>query len=783
MLSARVAEGRFRADLYHRLAVVVLELPPLRARREDILVLAQRFLQQYGEAHRLSPKRLSGAAETWLLDYPWPGNVRELSHSMERLTLLTSEAIVGPHTVERLCLPRIQPATHAEASPATGENTPLDEVVRIAQALRQTKGNVVQAARLLGWSRSALCYRMQRYGVERPSGGARTSTSPSSPPPAGEGQAFAPWPWRGGGRGEGVSASQDDGRATPPSRALQTPTPSWEQKLVAVLVIEVTWPAAFERDTPRYEPWTLTAQWEQCLLRKVQGFGGVVIQQGPSLLLVAFGIHDTLEQLPQRVVQAALALRHLVMEAPAAASRPELRLVVHSGQLLMDPQAGDPAARLLPIGETLAWPVRLLGHVAPGEILVSPEVGRLVEGWFALQALVALQHLPESRKIIEQAIDLRFDLRNSLFVLREFERVYDYLREAESIAEALGDQRRLGKVAGNMSHYFLEMGDYHRAIECGQRALAFATALGDFVRQVATNLHLGNVYRSLGDYRRAMDVLKWNVASLEGELIYERFGLVGLPSVTSRAFLVWCLAELGEFVEGRVRGEEGLQIAEIVDQPFTLSLAYFGVGILYLRKGDLQKAIPALERDFELCQRWHILVICPWAASSLGYAYALSGRVAEALPLLEQTVRWTASTPYILAFPLWIAHLSEAYLLASRPDDAVPLAQRALDLCREHKERGHEAWALRLLGEIAAHREPPEVEPTEAAYQQALALADELGMRPLLAHCHLGLGTLYCRAGRLEQAGTELSAAIEVFRAMEMTFWLPRAEAELAQTE
>jgi tetratricopeptide (TPR) repeat protein len=110
------------------------------------------------------------------------------------------------------------------------------------------------------------------------------------------------------------------------------------------------------------------------------------------------------------------------------------------------------------------------------------------------QALIALQHLPESRKIIEQAIDLRFDLRNSLFVLGEFERVYDYLREAESIAEALGDQRRLGKVAGNMSHYFLEMGDYHRAIECGQRALAFATALGDFVRQVATDLHLVQVH-------------------------------------------------------------------------------------------------------------------------------------------------------------------------------------------------------------------------------------------------------------------------------------------------
>ena len=92
-----------------------------------------------------------------------------------------------------------------------------------------------------------------------------------------------------------------------------------------------------------------------------------------------------------------------------------------------------------------------------------------------------------------------------------------------------------------------------------------------------------------------------------------------------------------------------------------------------------------------------------------------------------------------------------------------------------------EAYALRLLGEIAAHSVPPEVEPAEAFYRQALALADELGMRPLLAHCHYGLGILYNRIGRPEQARTELSAAIELYRAMEMTFWLERAEIALVQ--
>jgi len=128
-----------------------------------------------------------------------------------------------------------------------------------------------------------------------------------------------------------------------------------------------------------------------------------------------------------------------------------------------------------------------------------------------------------------------------------------------------------------------------------------------------------------------------------------------------------------------------------------------------------------------------------------------------------------------------VAYLSEAYLRAGRMEDAIRFARRALDHSRNHKERGNEAWALRLLGEIASHPDPPDVETAEGHYRQALALAGELGMRPLLAHCHLGLGALYSKVGRREEARTELSAAIELYRSMDMTFWLPQAEAELAK--
>ena len=102
---------------------------------------------------------------------------------------------------------------------------------------------------------------------------------------------------------------------------------------------------------------------------------------------------------------------------------------------------------------------------------------------------------------------------------------------------------------------------------------------------------------------------------------------------------------------------------------------------------------------------------------------------------------------------------------------------------RDHQERGYQAYALRLLGDIAARRDPPEDEPAVAHYQQALALADALGMRPLVAHCHRGLGTLYARRGQWEQARTELGAALDLYQAMAMTFWLPQVEAVLAQAE
>jgi tetratricopeptide (TPR) repeat protein len=203
------------------------------------------------------------------------------------------------------------------------------------------------------------------------------------------------------------------------------------------------------------------------------------------------------------------------------------------------------------------------------------------------------------------------------------------------------------------------------------------------------------------------------------------------------------------------------------------------MGVLHLRKGDLQRAIPVLERGLALCRVANIPGLYPRVASQLGYAYALFGRVAEALPLLEQAT----SVSTMADHSLWVSWLSEAYMLAGRLEDAIALAGRALDLCREHEERGHQAWSHRLLGEIHSHQDPSDVENAESHYRQALTLAEELGMRPLLAHCHLGLGTLYAQMGQVEKASAELSTAVGLYRSMAMTFWLPQGEATLAEVE
>jgi tetratricopeptide (TPR) repeat protein len=300
---------------------------------------------------------------------------------------------------------------------------------------------------------------------------------------------------------------------------------------------------------------------------------------------------------------------------------------------------------------------------------------------------------------------------------------------------------------------------------------------------VLANQHLGLVHYAQGDYRRAIDCLGQTVASLDGVRRHERFGRVFLPAVRSRANLAWCHAELGMFAAGRALGEEGLQIAEAVAHPGSLMVASWGIGLLSLRQGALYRAFPLLERAVGLCHEVNLPAFFPAMAAALGAAYVLAGRIADAVPLLTQAMEQTIAEELINNKVLCSLPLGEAHLLAGHLEEAQALAELTLRLVHARQERGYQAYTLCLLGDIATHRDPPEVEEAKAKYRQALDLAETLGMRPLQAHCHRGLGILYAKIGRGEQARAELFPAIELYRAMEMTFWLPQAEAALVRVE
>jgi predicted ATPase len=340
------------------------------------------------------------------------------------------------------------------------------------------------------------------------------------------------------------------------------------------------------------------------------------------------------------------------------------------------------------------------------------------------QALEALAHLPPDPTTLEQAVDVRCELYTVLSPLAQYEQMLTHLRVAETLAEGLADQRRLGRVCRHLAISLRLMQDYEPALAYCKRAQIIATAHGDFDLQVLVNQEMGTIYFEMGEYRQAMECLQQNLTALQGERRHQFFGAIAVPSVLVRTWLVRCLIELGEFAGGVTYCAEALQIAEEVDRPFERLAVYSRVGYLHVCQGTLHQAILWLERAEALSQDANIRNF-GLLAPQLALAYALAGRAADALAVLEQCEGSAVVC-------------GEAYLLVGYVEKAHRLAQRGLDSACHRKRRGEEAQARWLLGEIAMRLDPPDVAQAEAHYQQALALADELGVRPLVAHCHQG---------------------------------------------
>ena len=396
------------------------------------------------------------------------------------------------------------------------------------------------------------------------------------------------------------------------------------------------------------------------------------------------------------------------------------------------------------------------------------------------QALSALAHLPETLETRRQGVDFRLGLRNSLFPSGEIEAVIQHLQNAERLATALDDKLRLARVAVATSHHFLVTGNAEEARKFGTRAFEISETIKDHSLQVAANLYLGAACLALGDFHSAEEHLTKALRLVEGELVHQRFGLHGFPSAILRSYLAWGLAERGDFGAAIARGREGVEIADAVHHAYSQAYASWGLAFAHVLRGDLAEAARILERAETFVREWNLPLMDALVLGLLGLVRARSGHADEGVALLQEAV-----TAYERTFGkgVWTSlnsiYLGEALLLANRLEEARSTAEQALASAREFRHRICEPWALRILGEIAFRGDPPDIERAQDYYLRALALAEELGMGPLIGCCHLGLGRILQRESEGEEAHEHLNTAAAVFRAKEMQAWLQQAEAEM----
>jgi transcriptional regulator with AAA-type ATPase domain/tetratricopeptide (TPR) repeat protein len=475
---------------------------------------------------------------------------------------------------------------------------------------------------------------------------------------------------------------------------------------------------------------------------------GETVRRGLARLEAAEFVHETgLGADPEYTFKHALT-HEVAYECVSEADRRRLHgRVLDELERLYGERAGEQLERLAHhAGRASAWDKAHTYFRQAGARAHAGGAHRETVAYFE-QALAALAELPPGRERLEQAIDVRFELRTALLPLGEVQRGLEYIREAERLASELGDPRRLARLTVYHIGQLYFMGEHEQAWAAGQHALELGDALDDLVLRVQTYTYLGQVLHARGDYRRAAELFRRNTAALVGPRARERLGLPQLPAVHSRTCLVWSLAELGEFEEAVAQADEGVALAESVEQPLSRTVAYAGLGVVRLRQGAYAGAIDVLERGLALIRASNTPLWFPRVASALGLALALGGRAVEGRSLAAEAVEQATMMGLQGGLALLVAYQAEASLRAGRLEEAHAAAVRALELARRHRERGNEAMALRLVGESALAGGDA---AGATALREAVGLAETLEMRPLLADCRAGLA----RAGERGDLGS-----------------------------
>src|SRR5438034_1252379 len=361
-LKAGAGRRRFREDLFHRLAVVTLGLPPLRERGQDILTLAEHFLAQACADYELAPKTLAEDAREILLAYRWPGNVRELANLMERVALLIDAPLVTGDTLD-LAVPSRRSAAPPERHDTTpsraGDGASLEQTVeqveraRILEVLHQTRWNISHAAEQLGVTRNTLRYRLQKYGL-RPPAGTAEPTTPAGP----------------------MNSTVE------PATAPRPPTLQWQRRHVALLRADLVMSSSVRTMSD-------AATVLETLVEKVQSFGGQVEEVSPRGLVAVFGL-EPIEDAPRRAGHAALAIQKIAAHAdPSSAELQGVRVGLHAGEFLVARVAS--AIRIDHEAKREAWTQleAFMEGADPGTVLVSEATRPFLERRFVVVAVAA----------------------------------------------------------------------------------------------------------------------------------------------------------------------------------------------------------------------------------------------------------------------------------------------------------------------------------------------------------------------------------------------------------
>ncbi len=397
------------------------------------------------------------------------------------------------------------------------------------------------------------------------------------------------------------------------------------------------------------------------------------------------------------------------------------------------------------------------------------------------KALESLHKLSRTRERILQEIDLRFNMRAALFPLGRHDEWAEYVQAAEPLAKEVGDKARLANCYNYLSTHLWTRERHKEAIRLCEEGLGLAESAGDFSVYISTMFHLGIPLLYTGEYERQVKLHRQVAERLSGPAVFERHGLAGLPSVLARGLLSWGLAELGEFQEAEERALQGVQIAEQGNNLFSTTFAYAWLGTVYLLRGALDRAIKSLEKALAMCREADVLAAFSFTAASFGHAQSLLGDPDHALPILQEAVRPQKVSFSVVPSGYPLTALAEVYRLKGETKKAIQHAEEALSIFRQREERGFAAWACYYMAKIQSEDKSVQVQHAIQTYRQALEQAVRLGMRPLAAHIHLGLGQLYLKKGESTEARSELMAAIDLYRTMNMSFWLPEVESALAK--